>query len=122
MLNLPPRQYEGLKPYEGFSLNDIECLCCGTATPDQLMPGHGLMVHGELKSGPCEVVSTAGVCISGMTSLKYAYMNVALGLSKNAVASGLRCGIAFSEGPVLHRYQAERKNRGSRAKRRNTAF
>ncbi|MBA4389750.1 MAG: hypothetical protein C0399_02280 [Syntrophus sp. (in: bacteria)] len=78
----------GLKPYEGFSLNDIECLCCGTATPDQLMPGHGLMVHGELKSGPCEVVSTAGVCISGMTALKYAYMNVSLGLSKNAVAAG----------------------------------
>lgn len=77
-----------LKPYESFSLSDIECLCCGTATPDQLMPGHGLMVHGELKSGPCEVVSTASVCISGMTSLKYAYMNVALGLSRNAVAVG----------------------------------
>jgi 3-oxoacyl-[acyl-carrier-protein] synthase-3 len=77
-----------LKPYESFSSNDIECLCCGTATPDQLMPGHGLMVHGELKSGPCEVVSTAGVCISGMTALKYAYMNVALGLSNNSVATG----------------------------------
>jgi 3-oxoacyl-[acyl-carrier-protein] synthase-3 len=77
-----------LKPYEGFSLHDIECLCCGTSTPDQLIPGHGLMVHGELKSGPCEVVSTSGVCISGMTALKYAYMNVAIGLTKNAVASG----------------------------------
>ncbi len=77
-----------LKPYESFSSNDIECLCCGTATPDQLMPGHGLMVHGELRSGPCEVVSTAGVCISGMTALKYAYMNVALGLSDNSVATG----------------------------------
>ena len=84
----------GLKPYEGFSLNDIECLCCGTATPDQFMPGHGLMVHGELKSGPCEVVSTAGVCISGMTSLKYAYMNVALGLSKECRGNRLRCDIA----------------------------
>lgn len=77
-----------LKPYDNFSPNDIECLACGTATPDQFMPGHGLMVHGELKCGPCEVVSTASVCISGMTALKYAYMNVALGLSKNAVSSG----------------------------------
>ncbi len=77
-----------LKPYNGFSTDDIECLCCGTSTPDQIMPGHGLMVHGELASGPCEVVSTSGVCISGMTALKYAYMNVALGLSKNAVAAG----------------------------------
>ena len=77
-----------LRPYDSFSLNDIECLACGTSTPDQLMPGHGLMVHGELQSGPCEVVSTAGVCISGMTALKYAYMNVAMGLTKNAVATG----------------------------------
>jgi len=77
-----------LRPYDGFSLNDIECLACGTATADQLIPGHGLMVHGELRSGPCEVVSTTSVCISGMAALKYAYMNVALGLSKNAVATG----------------------------------
>ncbi|MDR2018093.1 MAG: beta-ketoacyl-ACP synthase III [Syntrophobacterales bacterium] len=77
-----------LMPYDGFSLRDIECLCCGTSTPDQLMPGHGLMVHGELKSQPCEVVTTSGICLSGVTALKYAYMNVALGLTKNAVATG----------------------------------
>jgi len=77
-----------LRPYDGFSLDDIECLACGTSTSDQIIPGHGLMVHGELHSGPCEVVSTASVCISGMAALKYAYMNVALGLSKNAVATG----------------------------------
>lgn len=77
-----------LKPYSGFSLDDIECLCCGTSTPDQLMPGHGLMVHGELKNRPCEVVSTSGICISGITAMKYAYMNVALGLVNNAVAAG----------------------------------
>jgi 3-oxoacyl-[acyl-carrier-protein] synthase-3 len=77
-----------LKPYEAFSLSDIECLSCGTATPDQLMPGHGPMVHGELKSGPCETVSTSGICLSGMTALKYAFMNVALGITRNAVATG----------------------------------
>jgi 3-oxoacyl-[acyl-carrier-protein] synthase III len=84
-----------LMPYEGFSLNDIECLCCGTSTPDQLMPGHGLMVHGELKSTPCEVVSTAGVCLSGVTALKYGYMNVSLGLTKNAVATGSDVASSF---------------------------
>jgi 3-oxoacyl-[acyl-carrier-protein] synthase III len=77
-----------LKPYEGFALDDIECLCCGTSTPDQLMPGHGVMVHGELKNRPCEVVSTAGICLSGVMAMKYAYMNVALGFVKNAVAAG----------------------------------
>lgn len=77
-----------LSPYEGFSLNDIGCLCCGTATPDQLMPGHGVMVHGELKNGPCEVMTASGICLSGMLALKYAYMSVATGLSGNAVATG----------------------------------
>lgn len=77
-----------LNPYETFSLDDIECLSCGTSTPDQFMPGHGLMVHGELGSSPSEVVTTAGACLSGITALKYAYMNVALGISKNAVSTG----------------------------------
>ncbi len=84
-----------LKPYEGFSLDDIECLCCGTSSPDQLMPGHGSMVHGELGNIPCEVVSTAGICLSGMTAMKYAYMTVAMGLAKNAVASGSELASSF---------------------------
>lgn len=85
-----------LMPYEGFTLDDIECLCCGTSTPDQLMPGHGLMVHGELKTRPCEVISAAGICLSGITALKYGYMNVALGLTKNAVATGSDLASSFT--------------------------
>ena len=46
------------------------------------------MVHGELGNPPCEVISTAGICLSGIAALKYAYMNVALALSDNAVATG----------------------------------
>lgn len=84
-----------LKPYAGFTIDDIECLACGTTQPDQLMPGHASMVHGELKSTPCEIVSTAGICISGMTALKYAAMNVALGQSKNAVATGSEQSSSF---------------------------
>jgi 3-oxoacyl-[acyl-carrier-protein] synthase III len=66
----------------------ITCLCCGTSSPDQLMPGHASMVHGELGIEPCEVVSTAGVCLTGITALKYGAMAVALGASRNAVATG----------------------------------
>jgi len=77
-----------LAPYEGFSTNDIECLCCGTSMADVIAPGHGLMVAGELKIGPCEIISTSGICLCGITSLKAAYANVALGLSANAVATG----------------------------------
>lgn len=77
-----------LKPYTGYTIDDIQCLCCGTTTPDLIAPGHGLMVHGELGSSPCEVISTAGICLCGIAALKYAFMNVALGFSDNAVATG----------------------------------
>lgn len=77
-----------LNPYGGFKLDDIACLCCGTTSPDVLLPGHALMVLGELGLPPCDAVTTAGICIAGMTALKYAYMQVAAGLSPNAVATG----------------------------------
>lgn len=78
----------GLLPYPGFTPEEIECLCCGTTTADLLAPGHGLMVHAELGTPPCEVISTAGICLSGIAAFKYACMNVALELSANAVATG----------------------------------
>ena len=46
------------------------------------------MVHGELKLPPCEVVATAGVCLSGTMSLKYVYMSILSGLAVNGVATG----------------------------------
>jgi 3-oxoacyl-[acyl-carrier-protein] synthase-3 len=77
-----------LKPQPDFSLEQIECLCCGTSLPDQIMPGHAPMVHGELGGAPLEAVSTAGVCLAGITAFKYAWMNIASGQSRNAVATG----------------------------------
>ena len=84
-----------LRPQGDFSLADIECLCCGTTSPDLLFPGHGLMVAGELGLPPCDVVTTAGICIAGMTAFKYAYLNVAAGLSRNAVATGSELASSF---------------------------
>ncbi|MBP2673505.1 MAG: 3-oxoacyl-ACP synthase, partial [Deltaproteobacteria bacterium] len=66
-----------LKPYREFTPGDIEFLSCGTASPDQLFPAHGLMVQGELAASPCEVATAAGVCLSGITALKFAAVNVA---------------------------------------------
>ena len=84
-----------LKPYEAFQLEDIACLCCGTTSPDVLLPGHALMVMGELGLPPCDAVTTAGICIAGMTALKYACMNVAAGLAFNAVATGSELSSSF---------------------------
>ena len=69
-------------------INTIELLACGTTMPDQLMPNHALMVHGELGIPSCEVIATAGICLSGTMSLKYGYMSVLSGQSSNAVATG----------------------------------
>lgn len=70
-------------------LTDIELLSCGTSSPDQLMPSHGVMVHGWLpEARSIEVVSPAGVCCAGMHALKYAYMAVKTGDVKLAVATG----------------------------------
>src|SRR5262245_2573870 len=77
-----------LTPSDRFDLARLDCLVCGTSSPDQLIPNHGSMVHAELGSPPCEVVTTAGVCCAGMSALKYAYMNVACDNVRNAVATG----------------------------------
>ncbi len=70
------------------NLDTMELLACGTTFPDQLMPNHALMVHGELGSPPCEAVATAGVCLAGTMSLKYVYMAILSGLNSNGVATG----------------------------------
>jgi 3-oxoacyl-[acyl-carrier-protein] synthase-3 len=72
----------------GHDINTIELLASGTTLPDQLMPNHALMVHGELGIPACEVVATAGICLSGTMSLKYGYMSIMCGLTRNAVATG----------------------------------
>lgn len=73
---------------QGCALNDIELLACGTTLPDQLLPNHALMVQGELQLPPCEAVATSGICLSGMMALKYVYLSIRAGESKNGVATG----------------------------------
>lgn len=70
-------------------LEEIELLSCGTSSPDQMMPSHGVMVHGWLpETGPIEVVSPSGVCCAGMHAFKYAYLAIRAGDVRNAVATG----------------------------------
>lgn len=75
-----------------FTLKDIACLATGTSIADQLMPNHGVMVHGELGNPACEVITTAGVCAAGATALKYAWLAVRSGEFSNAVATGSEIG------------------------------
>jgi len=97
-----------LKPYDGFTPSHIQTLCCGTSSPDQLMPGHASMVHGEIKGGPLEAVSTAGICLSGITALKYAAMSVALGETENGVATGSELASSYLHARICGTVSPER--------------
>ncbi len=78
-----------------FTLDDVELLCCGTSTPDQLLPSHAAMVHGCLGGKPVEIASLAGVCCSGMHALKYGYMSILAGMTSNAVCAGSELASPF---------------------------
>jgi 3-oxoacyl-[acyl-carrier-protein] synthase-3 len=92
---------------DGFALDDLACLACGTSNPDQLLPNHAVMVHGELGVPVCEVVATAGVCLSGTTALKYGWMSVVSEGARNAVATGSETA---SLGLLAQNYNGERVN------------
>ena len=73
---------------DNFKVDNIDLLSCGTASPEQLIPSHGVMVHGKLGgTRNTEVVSFAGSCCTGMDALKYACMAIEIDPYKNAVAS-----------------------------------
>lgn len=84
-----------LAPAGGLDPASIGCLACGTSTPDMLVPGHALMVHGELGLPPLDAVSTHGICLSGITALKYAVMSISLGQVQAAVATGSEIASTF---------------------------
>jgi len=65
-----------------FPIENIDCLVC-------------VMVHGELKHPPCEVVGISGICLSGIMALKYGYMAIMTGQSKNAVTTGSEVASTF---------------------------
>ena len=70
-------------------IKSVELLSCGTSSPDQMMPSHGVMVHGWLPEGNAfEVVSPSGVCCAGMHAFKYAYLATKTGDVNQAVATG----------------------------------
>jgi len=96
-------------------LKQVDLLSCGTSSPDQMMPSHGVMVHGWLPEAEAiEVVSPSGVCCAGMHAFKYAYMAVKTGDKKLAVATGSERFSASLKANVFdeeaHKLEALNKN------------
>jgi 3-oxoacyl-[acyl-carrier-protein] synthase-3 len=73
---------------ENFTAQDLEVLSCGTSSPDVLAPSHAAMVHGLLKNRSVELNSSMGICCSGMNALKYGFLSIKSGNSKNAICTG----------------------------------
>lgn len=73
---------------ENFTANDVEVISCGTSTPDMFLPSHAAMVHGLLKNKSVELNSSTGVCCAGMNSLKFGFLSIKSGSTKNAVCTG----------------------------------
>lgn len=69
-------------------IGSVELLSCGTSSPDQMLPSHAVMVHGELKWPRLQVVSFAGICLSGAAALKHAWLAIRAGDVQRAVATG----------------------------------
>lgn len=67
-----------------IGLDDLQMLAAASTIPDLIAPSLASMVHGELGCPPCEILSTHGICNSGMMALKGAYHQVAAGEKRNA--------------------------------------
>jgi len=79
----------GLFKNDPEKIKEVELLSCGTSSPDQMLPSHGVMVHGCLPEAKAiEVVSPSGVCCAGMHAFKYAYLAIKAGEVEQAVATG----------------------------------
>jgi 3-oxoacyl-[acyl-carrier-protein] synthase-3 len=79
----------GLFKDDPSGIGRVDVMTSGTSSPDQLMPSHGVMVHGCLPElGAIEVVSPAGNCCAGMHALKYAYLSIRSGEAHRAISTG----------------------------------
>jgi 3-oxoacyl-[acyl-carrier-protein] synthase-3 len=72
----------------GGDIGRVDCLATGTSLPDQFMPNHAVMVHGELGWPRLEAVACAGICLAGTAALKHAWLAVRAGDAQRAVATG----------------------------------
>jgi len=74
---------------EKIPISKLEVLTAGTTSPEQMLPSHAVMIHGELGlDHRVELISATGACCSSIQGMKYAYMSIASGLSKVAASVG----------------------------------
>jgi 3-oxoacyl-[acyl-carrier-protein] synthase-3 len=70
----------------GLDPAEIDFLAAATSQGDFPLPGFASMVHGELKTPPCEIATLHGVCASGVMALKSAMLQILGGEKRHALA------------------------------------
>jgi 3-oxoacyl-[acyl-carrier-protein] synthase-3 len=70
----------------GIDLGQIDFLAAATSQGDLPLPGFASMVHGELKSPPCEIATLHGICASGIMAMKSAMLQILSGEKRHALA------------------------------------
>ncbi|HEU0305686.1 MAG TPA: iron-containing redox enzyme family protein [Lysobacter sp.] len=68
-------------------LEDVGLLACGTSGGDLLMPGFASMVQGELSAPPMQLLSSHGICASGVAAWEAAAAAIELGSHANAMVA-----------------------------------
>ena len=71
-----------------FPITNLQLLAAGTTSPEQLLPSHAVMIHGELGTKPMEIISTTGACCCSVQALKYAFMSIGAGMTDVAATVG----------------------------------
>lgn len=105
---------------QGVNPDEVGVLACGTSNPDQIMPGHGVMVHGLLPKTPAyEVVSMAGICVAGMAAMKYAHYAILAGAHHQAIACAAENASAMMR---ARGFQGEIKSLATQSIRPEIAF
>jgi len=92
---------------DGKNIKELQLLTAGTGSPEQLLPSHAAMTHGELNMHHTEIVSTTGACCSSIQGLKYAYMSIGSGMTDMAVSVGSE---RYSAWGHASRFQPEAEN------------
>jgi 3-oxoacyl-[acyl-carrier-protein] synthase-3 len=72
------------------------------------MPGHGVMVHGELGWPSLEVLTLSGICVAGAAAFKHAWLAVRAGDAQRAVAVASELA---SQGMHARNFDAEAEHR-----------
>ena len=68
-------------------LEAIGMLACGTSGGDLLMPGFTSMVQGELSAPPMQILSSHGICASGVAAWEAAASAIELGAHAHALVA-----------------------------------